>query len=133
MISFESDYNNGMLPEIIENLSKTNDDKTSGYGFDPYSESAKNKIRKAIGKEKADVYFLISGTQTNTTVIDSLLLGCEGVILSPALYQALSKLVAFEVWEKRNEQEIICRFVTSWATKEEELEELDKALERCLS
>ena len=36
MISFESDYNNGTLPEIIENRSKTNDDKTSGYGFDPY-------------------------------------------------------------------------------------------------
>ena len=80
MISFESDYNNGMLPEILENLSKTNDDKTSGYGFDPYSESAKKKIRKAIGNEEADVFFLIGGTQTNTTVIDSLLLGCEGVI-----------------------------------------------------
>ena len=77
MISFESDYNNGMLPEIIENLSKTNDDKTSGYGVDPYSESAKKKIRKAIGNEEADVYFLIGGTQTNTTVIDSLLLGYE--------------------------------------------------------
>ena len=46
MISFESDYNNGMLPEILENLSKTNDDKTSGYGFDPYSESAKKKIQE---------------------------------------------------------------------------------------
>ena len=80
MISFESDYNNGMLPEIIENLSKTNEDKTSGYGFDPYCESAKKKIRKAIGNEEADVFFLIGGTQTNTTVIDSLLLGCEGVI-----------------------------------------------------
>lgn len=346
MISFESDYNNGMLPEIIENLSKTNDDKTSGYGFDPYSESAKKKIRKAIGNEEADVYFLIGGTQTNTTVIDSLLLGCEGVIcvetghievhesgaveafghkvltipsadsklkaadladymetflgdethphmvqpgmvyislptelgmvytqqeladlyatcqkyqlrlfidgarlgyglmseaceydlpyvaehcdvfyiggtkvgamfgeavvfsrmkapkyfftnvkrhgallakgrmlgiqfdtlftdelyfkiskhainmaagirkifakhniplaydsptnqqfviLSPTLYQALSKLVAFENWEKKNEQEIVCRFVTSWATKEEELEELDKAIEKCMA
>ena len=346
MISFESDYNNGMLPEIIENLSKTNDDKTSGYGFDPYSESAKEKIRKAIGNEEADVYFLIGGTQTNTTVIDSLLLGCEGVIcvetghievhesgaveafghkvltipsadsklkaedladymdtflgdethphmvqpgmvyislptelgmvytkqeladlystcqkyqlrlfidgarlgyglmseacdydlpyvanhchvfyiggtkvgamfgeavvfsgmkvpkyfftnvkrhgallakgrmlgiqfdtlftddlyfkiskhaidmavgirkifakynitlaydsptnqqfviLSPTLYQALSKEVAFEIWEKRNEQKIVCRFVTSWATKEEELEKLDKAIEKCLS
>ena len=343
MISFESDYNNGMLPEILENLSKTNDDKTSGYGFDPYCESAKKKIRKAIGNEEADVFFLIGGTQTNTTVIDSLLLGCEGVIcvetghievhesgaveafghkvltipstdsklkaadladymetflgdethphmvqpgmvyislptelgmvyskeelaelystcqkyqlrlfidgarlgyglmseaceydlpyvaehcdvfyiggtkvgamfgeavvfsgmkapkyfftnvkrhgallakgrmlgiqfdtlftdglyfkiskhaidmaaairkifakhniplaydsptnqqfviLSPALYQALSKLVAFEIWEKKNEQAIVCRFVTSWATKEEELEELDKALEK---
>ena len=35
----------GMLPEILEALGKTNGDKTSGYGFDPYSESAKEKIR----------------------------------------------------------------------------------------
>lgn len=80
MISFESDYNNGMLPEIIENLSKTNDAKTSGYGFDPYCEGAKMKIRKAIGNDNAEIFFLIGGTQTNTTVIDSLLMGCEGVI-----------------------------------------------------
>ena len=53
MISFESDYNNGMLPEILEALGKTNGDKTSGYGFDPYSESAKEKIRKAVPCEDA--------------------------------------------------------------------------------
>ena len=80
MISFESDYNNGMLPEILEALGKTNSDKTSGYGFDPYSESAKEKIRKAVDNENAEVFFLIGGTQTNTTVIDSVLMGCEGVI-----------------------------------------------------
>ena len=80
MISFESDYNNGMSPEILEALGKTNGDKTSGYGFDPYSESAKEKIRKAVDNENAEVFFLIGGTQTNTTVIDSVLMGCEGVI-----------------------------------------------------
>ena len=80
MISFESDYNNGMLPEILEALGKTNCEKTSGYGFDPYSESAKEKIRKAVDNENAEVFFLIGGTQTNTTVIDSVLMGCEGVI-----------------------------------------------------
>lgn len=80
MISFESDYNNGTLPEILNALCKTNDEKTSGYGFDPYTEAAKEKIRKAIGMEDAEVYFLVGGTQTNTTVIDSVLLGCEGVI-----------------------------------------------------
>lgn len=80
MISFESDYNNGMLPEILKALGKTNSDKTSGYGFDPYSESAKEKIRKAVDNENAEVFFLIGGTQTNTTVIDSVLMGCEGVI-----------------------------------------------------
>lgn len=80
MISFESDYNNGMLPEILANLGKTNDEKTSGYGFDPYCDAAKEKIKKAIGNDEAEVYFLVGGTQTNTTVIDSLLMGCEGVI-----------------------------------------------------
>ena len=80
MISFESDYNNGMLPEILATLGKTNEEKTSGYGFDPYSEAAKEKIRKAVGNEQAEVFFLVGGTQTNTTVIDSILLGCEGVI-----------------------------------------------------
>lgn len=52
MISFESDYNNGMLPEIIENLSKTNDDKTSGYGFDLYSESAKKKYARRLAMKR---------------------------------------------------------------------------------
>ena len=80
MISFQSDYNNGMLPEILEALTKTNNDKTPGYGFDPYTETAKEKIRKAVDDENADVFFLVGGTQTNTTVIDSMLLGCEGVI-----------------------------------------------------
>lgn len=80
MISFESDYNNGMLPEILEALGRTNDEKTSGYGFDPYTEAAKKKICKAIGMDDAEVCFLVGGTQTNTTVIDSVLMGCEGVI-----------------------------------------------------
>ena len=80
MISFESDYNNGMLPEILDALGTTNKEKTSGYGFDPYSEAAKEKIRKAIDNKNADVFFLVGGTQTNTTVIDSVLMGCEGVI-----------------------------------------------------
>ena len=36
--SFESDYNNGCLPEILRRLSETNDEKSSGYGFDSYTE-----------------------------------------------------------------------------------------------
>jgi threonine aldolase len=80
MISFESDYNNGTLPEILKRFVETNDDKTTGYGLDPYCEQAKKKIRKACDLQNADIFFLIGGTQTNTTVIDSLLAGYEGVI-----------------------------------------------------
>lgn len=46
MISFQSDYNNGMLPEILEALGKTNDDKTPGYGFDPYTAAAKRRYAR---------------------------------------------------------------------------------------
>ena len=54
------------------------------------------------------------------------------VSLSPTLYDALSKNVAFEIWERKSDDEIICRFVTSWATKETEIEELDKELSKLL-
>ncbi|MDO4496984.1 MAG: beta-eliminating lyase-related protein, partial [Bacteroidales bacterium] len=80
MISFECDYNNGMLPEILQRLTETNNDLCSGYGSDPYCEAAKQKIREAIEMPEADIFFLVGGTQTNTTVIDSMLQGCEGVI-----------------------------------------------------
>ena len=78
--SFESDYNNGCLSEILRSLSETNDKKSSGYGFDPYTERAKDRIRKACDMTEAEVHFLVGGTQTNATAIDSLLQGCEGVL-----------------------------------------------------
>lgn len=58
--SFESDYNNGCLPEILRRLSETNDEKSSGYGFDPYTERAKDRIRKACDMTEAEVHFLVA-------------------------------------------------------------------------
>lgn len=71
MVSFESDYNNGVQPEILHRLFDTNDEQTSGYGNDPYCEQAKEKIRHACQMGNAEIYFLIGGTQTNTTMIDA--------------------------------------------------------------
>lgn len=96
IISFESDYNNGMLPEILEALAKTNDEKTSGYGFDTYTERAKQKIRLAVGNDKAYVFLLVGGTQTNATVIDSLLMPCEGVICTEMAHIAVHESGAIE-------------------------------------
>ena len=50
------------------------------------------------------------------------------VVLPKKLYEALSQKVAFDIWERKSDEEIVCRFVTSWATKEEELDELDRIL-----
>ena len=80
MISFECDYNNGAHPKVLENLVKYNDAKPTPYGFDEFSECAKQRIREAIGMPDAQIFFLTGGTQTNATTIDSMLYQYEGVI-----------------------------------------------------
>ena len=80
MISFESDYIAGAHPMILQRLVETNMESTKGYGFDCYSESAKEKIKKACGREDVEVEFLVGGTQTNAVVISTMLSDEEGVI-----------------------------------------------------
>ena len=80
MISFECDYNNGAHPKVLENLVRYNDAKPTPYGFDEFSERAKDRIREAIGMPDAQIFFLTGGTQTNATTIDSILYQYEGVI-----------------------------------------------------
>jgi threonine aldolase len=80
MISFECDYNNGAHPQVLDNLIKYNGSKPTPYGFDEFSDRAKNRIREACGMPDAQIFFLTGGTQTNATTIDSMLYQYEGVI-----------------------------------------------------
>ena len=80
MLSFECDYNNGAHPQVLENLIKYNNAKPTPYGFDEFSERAKDRIREACGLPDAQIFFLTGGTQTNATTIDSMLYQYEGVI-----------------------------------------------------
>ena len=78
--SFESDYNNGAHPEVMSHLLVTNGKQSQSYGFDEWSERARNKIRTACQCPDADIFFLVGGTQANATVIDGMLATYEGVI-----------------------------------------------------
>ena len=80
MLFFVNDYCEGAHPAILEKLVETNMEKLSGYGTDKYCDSAKEKIRKACGCPDAEVFFLVGGTQTNATVIGSVLNRYEGVL-----------------------------------------------------
>ena len=80
MVSFESDYITGAHPEVLKRLMETNLESLPGYGTDRYCESAKEKIRRAIGMENAEIEFLVGGTQTNAAVISTMLSDNEGVI-----------------------------------------------------
>lgn len=70
----------GAHPDVMRRLLETNLEQTVGYGSDPYTQRAKDLIRKACGVPEAGVHFLVGGTQTNSTVIDGLLRQHEGVI-----------------------------------------------------
>ena len=78
--SFESDYNNGAHPEVLRHLVETNEAQSASYGFDVWSESAREKIREACECPEADIFFLTGGTQANATVIDALLRPYQAVI-----------------------------------------------------
>lgn len=79
-LHFESDYMEGCAPEILERLSEINFEKNPGYGTDAYCKSAADKIKAACKCPKAEVYFLEGGTQTNATVISSVLKPWQGVV-----------------------------------------------------
>ena len=96
-IWFMSDYMEGACPEILEALAKTNLEKTPGYGTDVYCESAREKIRAACGCPGAEVHFLVGGTQTNATVIDSLLKSYQGVIAAETGHISVHESGAIEL------------------------------------
>ncbi|MBE6613646.1 MAG: low specificity L-threonine aldolase [Ruminococcaceae bacterium] len=96
MLSFESDYITGAHPKVLEALCRTNAIPATGYGWDAFSQSAREKIRQACEMPDADVAFLTGGTQTNSTVIAAMLHGTEGVISADSGHIAAHEAGAVE-------------------------------------
>ena len=96
MYNFQCDYTEGAHQKIIDALVKTNMEQTSGYGVDVYCESAKEKIKLACGAPGADVHFLVGGTQTNTTVISSVLRPYQGAVCAAQGHIAVHETGAIE-------------------------------------
>ena len=88
MLFFVNDYCEGAHEAILQRLVETNMEKLPGYGFDKYTESAKEKIRKACGCPEAEIYFLVGGTQTNA-----------------AMRLALSNIQAIKYWHYHRKME----------------------------
>jgi threonine aldolase len=93
---FHSDYMEGAHPLILKKLFDTNMEKTPGYGSDHYCESAKEKIRRACRCPQAEIHFMVGGTQTNATVIKSLLRLYEGVLAAETGHISVHEAGAIE-------------------------------------
>jgi len=96
MISFASDYIAGAHPAIMQRLTETNLENLSGYGTDKYCESAKEKIKKAIGCQDCEVFFLVGGTQTNQIIISTMLNAYEGVVAARTGHVSIHEAGAIE-------------------------------------
>ena len=82
-----------------------------------YLEISRQAIKTAMRLKEAFIakgYTLYADSPTNQ----------QFVIMSPEQYEKLSKKAAFEVWERIDSRHIAVRFVTSWATKDEDADEL---------
>lgn len=96
MIYFKNDYQAGCIPEVMQELLRTNIEKTSGYGTDDYCAQAADLIRKRCACPDADVHFLVGGTQTNATVISSILRPYQGVVCASTGHIAVHETGAIE-------------------------------------
>lgn len=96
MRSFENDYSEGALPEILEALSSTNLEQSPGYGADIYCAAAGNIIRGLINNESADVHFLSGGTIVNLCLISSALRPHEAAVAAESGHISVHETGAIE-------------------------------------
>ena len=96
MIRFNSDYLEGAHPRILQRLVDTNLEQTPGYGEDAHCDAARDAIRRLCQAPKADVQFLVGGTQTNATVLASALRPWQGAIAADTGHIAVHESGAVE-------------------------------------
>mgnify|MGYP003828962787 CR=1 FL=1 len=71
---FASDNNSGVHPAVMKELLRVNRGHVTGYGDDPFTERARDLIRKELGDD-TEVFFVFTGTGANV-------LGLAGVMQS---------------------------------------------------
>lgn len=80
MIRFNNDYNRNAHRDIMAAIIESSENSYTGYGKDEVCVRAENEIKKYITNDKVDIHFLVGGTQTNFTVISSILRPYQSVI-----------------------------------------------------
>jgi threonine aldolase len=61
---FASDNNAGVHPEVLEQIESVNMGHVTGYGYDPYTEQARELFKQYLGNE-TETYFVFNGTGAN--------------------------------------------------------------------
>lgn len=78
--SFLDDYSEGCHPNILNKLLETNLEQQTAYGFDDYSNKAKQLIKDKIDNQEIEIFFVTGGTQANLIIGSSILRSHEAII-----------------------------------------------------
>ena len=96
MLNFSNDYLRGVHPAILQKLIDINMEQTAGYGFDIYTNMAKNKIKTICNCEEAEIFFLQGGTQTNKIAIAGMISHYQGVLCPQSAHISVNEAGAIE-------------------------------------
>lgn len=78
--NFLDDYSEGCHPNILNKLIETNLIQQNAYGFDEYSNKAKQLIKNKLSNKESEIFFVTGGTQANLIIISSILRSHEAII-----------------------------------------------------
>lgn len=71
MRSFASDNNSGVHPLVMKALTEANQDHAVGYGDDPWTRQATEKVKRLF-QRPSEVFFVFNGTGSNTMALQLL-------------------------------------------------------------
>lgn len=94
--NFLDDYSEGCHPNILKKLSETNHEQHTAYGYDLYSNQAKELIKEKLNNKNSQVYFVTGGTQANQIITAATLRVHEALISSNIGHVAMRETGAIE-------------------------------------
>ena len=96
MIRFNSDYQEGAHPRILQRMLQTNLEQHPGYGEDECCAEARAMIQRACEAPEVYVHFLVGGTQTNFTFLAAALRCYQGAVCADTAHIAVHETGSVE-------------------------------------
>ncbi|MGI6048655.1 MAG: threonine aldolase family protein [Petrimonas sp.] len=91
MRSFGSDNNSGVHPRLLQSIIDANHNHTIGYGDDDWTRDAEKAVKKLIGKEDIEPYFVFNGTGANVIALQACTLPFHSIVCASTAHIAVDE------------------------------------------
>lgn len=91
MRSFGSDNNSGVHPRLLQAIIDANSNHTIGYGDDDRTREAEKSVKKLIGKDDIEPYFVFNGTGANIVALQACTQSFHSIICAQTAHIAVDE------------------------------------------